>query len=201
MGWTLRLDDVEISPGDIDRDSAHVRLVATRDGVHAWTLDLDATGGRGELMARMRRPQVVAGRLVVCTDGEHYRGASSHEPRVHVIDASGRLCWSRAWRVEGSVMAVPRGLLMLVKGHAYRVPEREPVMVARLVRLSDGKVRHEWSLRLPPQATAALAREAWPRVHGEIVREGGQLYAVVEAGWRGGTERVRTRLTEAERRS
>jgi hypothetical protein len=198
-GWALQLDDVVVSAGDCDGDFAHVRLEATRDGVHAWTLDLDATGGRGELMARMRRPQVVAGRLIVCTDGEHSRGASSHEPQVHVIDATGTVCWSKPWRVEGAVVAVSPGLLMLVKGHAYPVPATEPVVVARLARRSDGKVRHEWPVRLPPHAAAALAKDSWPRVRGEIVRKGGQLYAVVEAGWRGGTERVHTRLTKAER--
>jgi hypothetical protein len=78
--WTIQWDELEIK--GYTPDDRYVLLEAkTTDGTLVWTKTIDATQGDTSLMSRTwvhLKPTKEKPFLVVGTDGEHYRGASSH---------------------------------------------------------------------------------------------------------------------------
>lgn len=196
-GWDLTLGDLAISPKHGSREEPFLGVQATREGVIAWDLALDVTDGDGALMPRMRRPEIVNDHLLVRTDGEHTRGATSHNPRLHVIDARGRLLWRKPWRLTGPAAAARKGLLVLCKTSEYHFPVGEPVAIARLARWDDGKVLREWSFDLSSSEGALLAKTSWPSVRGEILPDGKRWKARVEVRWSGGGNTLRRDLAGA----
>ncbi len=183
----VALGDLMVSTKHGTPERSFFGIQARRDGETVWEVPLEVTDGDGELMPRIRGFEVVGDHVMVRTDGEHYKGASSHMPRLHVIDARGRLLWRMPWRVTGSGKAARRGLLVLCKSSEYHFPVGEPVAVARLVRWEDGEVIKEWSFDLSGREGELLARTSWPWVRGEIVPHGKRWQARVEVRWRDGS--------------
>ena len=197
MGWEIPLNDMVVTSARAN-GSGHVGLVAHRDGVRLWTVELDATGGDGALMARMERPRPVGSMLVVSTDGEHYRGASSHEPRVHIVDATGTERWWKPWRICGDVAQTRRGWVLFTIPSPYRIPAGEPVVVAYLVDPEDGAVKRSWDFEVSRSAAAELAEARWAHRTCSFERNGTQWTGKVEVQWGSKRETVRVRLKGAE---
>lgn len=185
-GWDLTLGDLVLSPKHGSPEKPFLGVQATRDGTVAWVLPLDITDSDGDLSPRMQRPEVVNEHLLVRTDGEHYKGATSHMPRLHVIDARGRLLWRKPWRVTGSAAVARKGLLLLCKTHEYHFPVGEPIAIARLVRWSDGEELRRWSFELSSSEGARLTKTSWPSVRGEILPSGRRWKGRVVVRWQGG---------------
>lgn len=189
----------EISFGDFSVRSSLmnercISLEATRDSAPVWRLSLDVTGGDRNLMPRMQKPIVAGDYLLVQTDGEHSRGASSHEPRVHGIDANGTLLWWKPWRLIGAPVDSRYGLLMLCQEQIYHFSAGEPLAVARLLDRKKGRVMQEWEFHLPDEMDEDLSRASWPIVNGKVYEKGSRLKGEIYLQWRDGDYSIKKEL-------
>jgi len=188
------LDDLRIQRGAPYADPPV--LTATRDGTVVWTTQLQVAD-RGDLMPRIERPQVVAGHVLAKTDGEHTRGATSHDPRVHLIDSTGKVLWWKPWRVEAPVLSDQGDLMLLVMRERYHRTEDTPAAWALRVRVRDGRPLHAWPMQFPTQTSEALRKTSWPSLHADLYHKGSGFYALLKARWRGGEDQLKIRLDES----
>lgn len=123
-----------IAPASSERE--HEVLVRSERG---WeqTIALRDT----QLFARGRVAAALPSHVLVATSGEHPRGGTFHEARLHCIDASGEIVWSREQHVGCNVLTIA-GRFVTVQGG--RRPLRQPALfLERYAPDSDDVQRQE----------------------------------------------------------
>lgn len=96
--WSETIDGITLLVSGTGRHGSPA-IVGQERGIERWRLEIEAVPADSYLMPRMKSPTRVGDHILLCTDGEHPRGASSHEPRVHLINSRGKLCWTKPWRL------------------------------------------------------------------------------------------------------
>lgn len=158
-----------------------VRAFPSAGAEPLWELEVDATVGRGELMTHCRPLEVVGSVALLRTHGEHHRGTSFHHHKLHAISAEGALLWSHPWEVAAPVVAVKKGLAVLVR-RQYRVPEDGRLFELHLVEPHRGEVRDTRGVGLPGPWVRSLRQDAWPQVRATLERAG-ERWAVRITAW------------------
>ena len=170
-------------------------VTALRGDAVVWSTRLKVSD-QADLMPRMENPTIVAGHILAKTDGEHTRGATSHDPRVHLLDRNGRVLWWKPWRLEGPVLSNQGDLVMLVMAAQYHLPVDTAQAWALRVRARDGRPLAMWPLQFSLETMQAFRKSSWPSMSGDLYRKGSSYYALLKASWRGGEDKLKLRLEE-----
>ncbi len=124
---------------DLDRSTAELTLLGSGPGSRAtWTLSFVILPPMSGCFPRMQTPLPAGEGLLLLTDGEHERGATSHHSEIHFISEDGTRLWS--FPVQNARMIVHDGEAVIAC--------KEPVgrgfdLVARRLSLSSGKTLTE----------------------------------------------------------
>ena len=82
-------NDLTVEMEDAAEGWFGVRPIDRELGAEHWQIDLDASSGHGELFPHTSRRMIVDGVALLQTFGEHDRGATSHDHKLHCLSADG----------------------------------------------------------------------------------------------------------------
>ncbi len=174
-------------------------IIGQERGLERWRLEVEAVPEGSPLMPRWERPTRVGDHIILCTDGEHPRGASSHEPRVHLISSRGKLRWTKPWRLLAPARLVEGDLVLLIRQAAYRFASNKPVATALQVRIKDGRPLYYWPFCLSEEELRAANETSWPLLAGDLMEKNSVAIAKIEASWNGGEKHEKVRLVDGMR--
>ncbi len=90
--WKYQWADLSLEGYTSDNQYVYVEA-QNSSGQIVWTTKIDATGGSCDYMSRswIEKAKCTEELIFVGTDGEHYKGASSHFVFTHQIDRNGNI--------------------------------------------------------------------------------------------------------------
>lgn len=174
-------------------------IIGQERGIERWRLEIEPVSEEGPLLPRWERPIRVGDHILLCTDGEHTRGASSHEPRVHLISSRGKLCWTKPWRLLWPPLLLNGDLVLLIRTTAYRFESDKPVATALQVRVKDGQPLFYWHFCLSEEELSVANTSSWPHLSGKLTEKNSVAIANVEATWTEGKKQEKIRLVDGKR--
>jgi len=140
----LTLPDGSKVEWELDRRRGTLTLMAeAADGEPRWLTTLRPLPDHAASMARMHRPIVTAHGLLLVTDAEHPRGATSMYGAAHFVDLDGAHRWTEP---AGAPRVAARGdevIVLAVTGDGGGVE-----LEARRLRLPSGERRSVRQLRV-----------------------------------------------------
>lgn len=132
-----------------DDGSILVSAAEKSPGSTKWTVELDATKGRGDLFSYSEKPVFIHDIALIQTFGEHYRGATSHNFKCHAISQEGELLWVHPWHLECAPVPLKDDLFFLVRLNTSRVPDDGHLFDLVVVDTKSGRVRKTRGVELP----------------------------------------------------
>lgn len=136
-----------------------------------------------QLFAHGRVAASAPGHVLVATSGEHPRGSTFHEARLHCIDSRGEVVWSREQELSCNVLTIA-GRFVTVQGGGQ--PLRQPALfLARYAPDSDDVQNQEIPF---PEAFLLNGQPTWRAItqvelrNGEVVVRGTIPEVVVDGG-------------------
>lgn len=105
-----------------------VPIVAlNKEGTQAWQAHLDACVAQAPIfMGRLGQAWVCGDVLLVQTSGEHERGATHHQHKLHALSREGQQLWVKAASAAPRPLLVGRQLMILDQLYHHSRPEPTP---------------------------------------------------------------------------